>query len=102
MSELDRLEVIDYLEGYFLPLELDLEFIFVTRVDDVLDPQVTDSRSLVDEVLHWLEQGEEPTYDVGLVGIFSEPDSFAAEHREHRLRLPEIERAIRGLLDAGR
>ncbi|WP_028696560.1 hypothetical protein [Pseudomonas cremoricolorata] len=102
MSELDRLEVIDYLDGHFLPLELDLEFTFVTQVDNVLEPQVTESRSLVDEVLHWLDQGEEPTYDAGLVGIFTEPDSFASEHREHRVRLRDVETAIRGLLDVGR
>ncbi|AIR89556.1 hypothetical protein [Pseudomonas cremoricolorata] len=102
MSELDRLKVIDYLDGYFLPLELDVEFTFVTQVDNVLEPQVVESRSLVDEVLHWLGEGEEPTYDPGLVGIFTTPDSFAAEHREYRLRLPDIEKAIRGLLDSGR
>lgn len=97
MSE--REQVIDFLEGYLRPLGLDLENTYINEIDNVIEPRVIASRLIADETMHWVRQGQEPTYDPGLVGVFREPDSFADTHREHRLRLSELEKAIRALLD---
>nr|WP_314489265.1 hypothetical protein [uncultured Pseudomonas sp.] len=97
MSE--REHVIDFLEGYLQSLGLDLESTYINEIDNVIEPQVVASRSIADEVVHWMRLGQEPTYDPGLVGVFREPHSFADTHREPRLRLSELERAIRALLD---
>lgn len=94
--------VIDFLEGYLQPLGLDLENTYITEINDIIEPRVVASRSIADEVVHWMGLGQEPTYDPGLVGVFREPYSFADTHRESRLRLSELERAIRALLDLAR
>jgi hypothetical protein len=39
--------------------------VLLERNDDVIGEQVVMSRSLLEEVLHHLEQGIEPTYDLG-------------------------------------
>lgn len=74
------------------------EEVFITQVADLIDEQVISSRSLLDEVLEHLEQGEEPTYDQGLTGVFSQPGTFEPDLRLQGLRLPDIERAIGTLL----
>ncbi|MDZ5605038.1 hypothetical protein SJI00_19905 [Pseudomonas sp. RP23018S] len=100
MSAFERTEVFEFLQGYLQPLGLDLENTHINEIGNLIEAQVITSRPLVDEVIHWLDVGEEPTYDVGLVGVFHEPHSFADEHRETRLRLSDLERAIRALLDS--
>ena len=102
MSKLDRNEVFEFLQGYLQPLGLDLENTHINEIGNLIEPQVITSRPLVDEVIYWLNVGDEPTYDYGLVGVFREPHSFADEHRERRLRLRDLERAIRALLDSAR
>lgn len=79
---------------------LDPDQTFVTEVEDTLDLKVINSRSLVLEAVAWVERGEEPTYDPGLFGVFTTPHSFESEHRVPGLRLSELERMIRMMLDA--
>jgi len=77
---------------------LDPDGVYVTEVADVIDLYVVRSRTLVEETLHWLKQGEEPTYDQGLFGLFDQPDTFNSAHRVGTLRLPDLEKQIRSLL----
>lgn len=91
-----RLRLIDSLEKH----GLDPDQVFITEVEDTLDLKVVTSRSLVLEAVAWVERGEEPTYDPGLFGVFSESHSFEQEHRVHSLRLSDFEKMIRLLLDA--
>lgn len=102
MSQLSRAEVKQYLESHFLPLGLDLENIHINGINNVIEQLVISSRPIIDEALYWVEEGEEPTFDFGTAGVFNHPYSFAEAHREHRLRLPDLESAIRGLLDLRR
>jgi len=74
------------------------EEVFITQVAGVIDEQVVSSRSLLDEVIERLAQGEEPTYDQGLYGVFSQPDTFDPDLRLPSLRLPDVERFIGTLL----
>ena len=59
MSE--REHVIDFLEGYLQPLGLDLENTYINEINNVIEPQVVASRSIADEVVHWMRLGQEPT-----------------------------------------
>lgn len=88
-----------HLEQACLPLGVDPHAVFLNEIDDVIGEQIVMSRSLLEEVLHHLEQGVEPTYDPGLHGLFSAPETFDAALRVQKLRLPGVERVIRDLLE---
>lgn len=88
-----------HLEQVCLPLGIDPHAVFLNQIADVIGEQIVMSRSLPEEVLHHLEQGVEPTYDQGLHGLFSAPETFDAAYRVHNLRLSGVERVIRDLLE---
>jgi len=77
---------------------LDPDAVHVTEVADVIDLEVVSSRTLVEEALHWLKLGEEPTYDLGLFGLFHQPGTFDDAHRVGTWRLPDLEKQIGRLL----
>jgi len=77
---------------------LDPDAVYVNEVADVTDMYVVRSRTLVEESLHWLKQGEEPTYDQGLFGLFHQPDTFDRAHRVDTWRLQDLEKQIGSLL----
>lgn len=77
---------------------LDPDAVYVTEVTDAIDLDVVKSRTLVEEALHWLKKGEEPTYDPGLFGLFHQPDTFDNAQRVRTWRLPDLEKQIGRLL----
>ncbi|NIE76436.1 hypothetical protein F3J45_18535 [Pantoea sp. Ap-967] len=87
-----------HLKNVLAPLGLDPDALYVTEVADVIELKVVASRSLVEEVIYWLKQGQEPTYDQGLVGLFHQPGTFDAAHRVGNWRLPDLEKQIGKLL----
>ncbi|MFK3774737.1 hypothetical protein [Pseudomonas sp. NPDC089406] len=95
---LDAESVYAYLAQACMMFGVTPEEVFITQVVDLIDEQVVSSRSLVDEVFEHLVQGEEPTYDQGLSGIFSQPDTFDPGLRLQGVRLPDVERFIGTLL----
>lgn len=91
-----RVRLVEYLQDH----GLDPDQTFINEVEDVIDLKVINSRSLVLEAVAWVERGEEPSYDPGLFGVFTTPYSFEPGHRVPGLRLSELEKMIRRLLDA--
>ncbi|MBV4543284.1 hypothetical protein [Pseudomonas vlassakiae] len=87
-----------YLKQVLAPLGLDPNGVYVTEVADVIELNVVASRSLVEESLYWLKQGQEPTYDQGLFGLFHHSHSFDPAHRVNGWRLTELEKAIGKML----
>lgn len=87
-----------YLKQVLAPLGLDPNRVHVTEVADVIELKVVASRSVVEESLYWLKQGQEPTYDQGLFGLFHHPHSFDPAHRVGNWRLAELEKAIGKML----
>lgn len=77
---------------------LDPDAVHVTEVGDVINQDVIISRTLVEESLHWLKRGEEPTYDPGLFGLFHQPGTFDSAHRVGSWRLQDLEKQIGKLL----
>jgi hypothetical protein len=87
-----------FLSEQLMPLGLDPDGLFVNEVADVLDLEVVRTRTVVEESLHWLALGEEPTYDQGLIGLFHQPATFDPAHRAGGLRLPDLEKLIGQML----
>lgn len=87
-----------YLHEALGPHGIDPDTVHVNEIAYVVDREVVRTRRLLEESLHWLEQGEEPTYDIGLIGLFHRPDTFEPEHRVEGLRLQDIERMIGRML----
>ena len=87
-----------YLQETYLPLQLDPDAVYLNEIADVIDLEVVRSRTLVEEAMHWLELGEEPTYDQGLFGIFAGPFTFDPAYRLDTPRLVEFERDIGRML----
>lgn len=90
-----------YLTEAFLPLGIDLDTVYVTEIADAIDCDVVVSRNLVDEVLHHLRRGEEPTYDQGLFGLFHQPATFDLRYRVRGLHLLDLEKEIGNMLGFG-
>jgi hypothetical protein len=87
-----------FLGEALLPLGLDPDAVYVNEVADVIDLDVVRTRSLVEEAKHWLDHGEEPTYDQGMFGLFHQPGTFDPAHRVGGLRLSDLEREIGRML----
>lgn len=87
-----------YLQEALMPHGIDPDTVHVNEIAHVVEMEVVRTRTLLEESLHWLEQGEEPTYDIGLVGLFHRPDTFDPMHRVMGLRLQDIERLIGRML----
>ncbi|MFV3405481.1 MULTISPECIES: hypothetical protein [Pseudomonas] len=94
--------VLAHLNETFQPLGIDPEAVYINQIDNVIDEAVVMSRSLLDEALHHLDQGVEPTYDQGLYGVFHEPGTFDPALRVGGLRLPDVERFVGQMLRARR
>jgi hypothetical protein len=74
-----------------------------TRVDSI-GTDVSESRTLFDETLEWVEKESLPNYIQGINGVFNRPYTFEREHQVEGLDLIEFERivmdTVRWLIDA--
>ena len=91
-------EIRQYLTAFFLPLGVEPDTTHVNEIADVIDAEVVNSRTLVEEAQYWVERQEIPTYDQGRVGLFHAPATFDSALQVRQARLPDFERAIDGLL----
>jgi hypothetical protein len=77
---------------------------YLNTLVDILGTDVSESRTLFDETLAWVEKEISPTYVQGINGVFNLRFSYKPEHQVKGLDLIEFERivmdTVRWLTDA--
>ncbi|KJZ46760.1 MULTISPECIES: hypothetical protein [Pseudomonas] len=77
---------------------------YLNTLVDILGTDVSESRTLFDETLEWVEKESLPNYIQGINGVFNRPYTFEREHQVEGLDLIEFERivmdTVRWLIDA--
>ena len=77
---------------------------YLNTLVDILGTDVSESRTLFEETLEWVEKESLPNYIQGINGVFNRPYTFEREHQVAGLDLIEFERivmdTVRWLIDA--
>jgi len=81
---------------------LDCEQLYITTVNDVVDPRVTFSQSLLGLGNDTLEWGSVQTHVHGLTGIFTELWTFEAQYSFSKLSFYDVEKLMGELLAEAR
>lgn len=71
---------------------------YLNTLDDIAGTDVSESRSLFDETLEWVEKESLPTYVQFINGIFNRRYSFEPEHQVKGLDLLEFERIVMSIV----
>ncbi|MBI3904973.1 MAG: hypothetical protein HY309_05335 [Pseudomonas fluorescens] len=77
---------------------------YLNTLVEIVGTDVSESRTLFDETLEWVEKESLPNYIQGINGVFNRPYTFEREHQVEGLDLIEFERivmdTVRWLIDA--
>lgn len=71
---------------------------YLNTLDDIAGTDVSESRSLFDETLEWVEKESLPTYVQFINGIFNRRYSFEPKHQVKGLDLLEFERVVMSIV----
>ena len=67
---------------------------YLNTLVDILGTDVSESRTLFDETLEWVEKESPPNYVQAINGIFNRRYSFEPEHKVEGLDLIEFEKIV--------
>jgi len=67
---------------------------YLNTLVDIVGSDVSESRTLFDETLEWVEKEALPNYIQGITGVFNRQYSFEPEHRVEGLDLIAFERIV--------
>lgn len=88
LREKVRVYLVDALKG------VDPDKTYLNRVNNVIEYVVVHSQSLTDETLQLIEENSDPTYDLGIFGIFTQPYTFDSRLRVQELKVLDYERIV--------